>query len=816
MSRTAACCLFLALSLGTACGGDDTPEEPIEAMLGGLLVRVEATPARLQISAPTGEPLIDGLAGAPSGELWPPPMVAAAVRTTNAQYEFQAGSFKIEESGEQPWQGVTRFTDLRLDGDAIRFSMRGDDGAELGTGSIAAAGDGQVEITLTGPPDLNRTSMAFDCAADEHFLGFGGQSFDVDHRGQSVPLWVQEDGITKAPVDTYDYGIWFLVGRRHSTHTPMPIYLSSRGYALMLDTPYRSVFDMCSIDESAVRIEVWEPELRARVFYGPTPIEAVARLTEAVGRPEIPPPFAFAPWLDAIFGEVNVQRVADALRAADVAVSVIWSEDWRGGNDEGLGYVLEEDWEVDRDIYPNFETLADSLHAAGYKFLVYANTFLDSTVPVFDEAVAGGYTIQDENGDPFLFTGVKFEPSTMLDLSNPAAVEWAKGKYGAALDLGADGYMADFSEWLPVDAVLASGDSAERAHNLYPVEWARLNRELFDAKTAADGVDRLFFVRAAYLGSQPLVSVVWAGDQQTDFSEGDGMKSVIPIGIGLGVTGFPYFGHDIAGYMSQLTDQVDKELWFRWVTLGALSPVMRTHHGRDARENWNWESDAESTAHLARWSKLHIRLYPYLRAMAQQAADEGTPIFRPLALDYPEFEPGWTRTDQFMLGDRLLVFPILDRGVTTRDIELPPGSWYSLDGDSFGGGVSQVDVPVDDILVVVPAGALLALLPEEIDTLVDSTQVDVVTLADVADDRELWVWAGGTSELVEASGLSYQWDGANLSGPITSATFDGADVPIADPLVVTGPGTLVVNGGQAQLVIEGGAPDRTITIRIRS
>jgi alpha-glucosidase (family GH31 glycosyl hydrolase) len=105
--------------------------------------------------------------------------------------------------------------------------------------------------------------------------------------------------------------------------------------------------------------------------------------------------------------------------------------------------------------------------------------------------------------------------------------------------------------------------------------------------------------------------------------------------------------------MSQFTVPTSEELWFRWVTLGALSPVMRTHHGRSAKDNWNWETDAAATAHFKRWATLHIRLFPYFARLTRQALESGLPMIRPLALAYPDFEPGWTSTDQYMLGDRI-------------------------------------------------------------------------------------------------------------------------------------------------------------------
>jgi alpha-glucosidase len=379
--------------------------------------------------------------------------------------------------------------------------------------------------------------------------------------------------------------------------------------------------------------------------------------------------------------------------------------------------------------------------------------------------------------------------------------------------------MADYAEWLPTDCVLHDADPVA-FHNEYPVAFQRLTKEVFDELYAEDGVDRLFFVRSGYLGSQPLVSVMWAGDQQTDFSVGDGLPSVIPMGIGLGVTGFPYYGHDIAGYMSQLTAPTTRELFYRWTSLGALSPVMRTHHGKSAAENWNWETDPETTAHFARWANLHLRLFPYLYGLAAQAADTGLPMVRALALEHPDWEPGWTLTDQFMLGDRIVVAPVVEAGVTTRTLQLPAGTWYPLEGGGAhsigaGGDTITVDAPLEDCPAFVPAGTLLPLLPEGVDTLTTADATHVVSLADVGDDRELWLWPGGDSSWTEADGLSYTWSAAAWSGPAASVTWNGTAVPLSgDTVTVTGTGTLEVDSA-AILEVTNGSPTRQLLIRFR-
>ncbi len=805
------CSLVTVLLTGVlAACGSETAKPAATPAPTGLTAQILPKPAAFQLDAADAK----GLAASPSSTVADIAHAFAGFRYADATYEMQFGAFKITESGAQPWQQATE-----LAGGAGSFTLKDATGKVIGTGHIEDVTKGEVLLSLeSSDPKTNRSSFALTCSPNEHFLGFGGQAFDVDHRGQTVPIWVAEDGISK--VDTNDYpDEWFMVGTRHSTHTSMPIYLSSKGYALMLESNAHSVFSMCSEADDAIRIENWDKSMRIRIFHGKTPAETLELLTARLGRPKLPPAFTFAPWLDAIYGSANVRRVADKLRANHVPVSAIWTEDWRGGAGSPSDYALKENWNVDPTVYPDFTQLAEDLHKAGYKFLTYNNPFLAKGADIFQEAMDKGSEVKKPDGSPYLFTSPAFVQTGLIDFSNPAGRAWAKSVYKAGLDLGADGYMSDYCEWLPTDAILASGQTGLDAHNQYPVEAAKMNRELFDELFAKDGVDRLYFMRSAYLGSQPLVSVMWGGDQQTDWSRGDGLPSILPIGLGLGVVGFPYYGSDIAGYTSLFDAKPStKELWFRWSALGALTPVMRTHHGRSAGDNWNWEKDDETIAHLRRWAKLHIQLFPYLYGLAKEGADKGLPMMRPLALQYPQFEAGWTMRDEFMLGDRILVAPVLTEGATLRQVRLPAGNFYPLFGGAvaYGDGISTIDVPapMTEVPAFVPAGTLLVLLPETVETLVPA-ETGVGTLAAAKDDRELWLWPAGTSAWTEVGGLNYAWNAKGWDGPTKAATWNGKAVALQDGAVtVTGPGKLIVDG-KATLTVTGGVADRKLLIRLR-
>jgi len=172
------------------------------------------------------------------------------------------------------------------------------------------------------------------------------------------------------------------------------------------------------------------------------------------------------------------------------------------------------DFHCHLDLYPDFEQLAIDLHALGFAFLVYNNTFLDSSGDVYAEATGAGYGIHDSTGATYTFNSAIFDPASMLDVTNPAGVAWAMSVMTEAIAMGADGWMADFGEWQPTDAVLASGEDALAVHNRYPVDWARMNQQMLGTSDPSRPAP-LYFMRSAWIHSQPLIQVLWPGDQQT-------------------------------------------------------------------------------------------------------------------------------------------------------------------------------------------------------------------------------------------------------------------------------------------------------------
>jgi len=235
----------------------------------------------------------------------------------------------------------------------------------------------------------------------------------------------------------------------------------------------------------------------------------------------------------------------------------------------------------------------------------------------------------------------------------------------------------------------------------------------------------------------------------------------------MGLSGVSRWGSDIGGFFSLAGPQLDDELLIRWVQLGAVSGVMRTERDGIAIPSYvrPQVEDAAQIGNWRRYTKLRTQLYPYIVAADREYSRSGLPIMRHLVLAYPDDPAAADREDEFLFGPDLLVAPVLTPGATTRDAYLPSGDWidfwravafdsaegsFVLGGADVlpGGGVHTVPAPLDELPLMVRAGAVLAMLPADVDTLADygAGAPGLVRLADRQRALQLIAFPRGTSE----------------------------------------------------------------------
>ncbi|MFE4645960.1 glycoside hydrolase family 31 protein, partial [Streptomyces sp. NPDC056730] len=209
------------------------------------------------------------------------------------------------------------------------------------------------------------------------------------------------------------------------------------------------------------------------------------------------------------------------------------------------------------------------------------------------------------------------------------------------------------------------GDHRE-AHNVYGLTMARAGYE---------GLRRLrpderpfLFSRSGWAGMQRYGGT-WSGDVSTGWP---GLRASLSLVLGLGLCGVPYSGPDVGGFDGNPTP----ELYLRWFQLGAYLPLFRTHAAIDAGRREPWEFGPEVLEHARAALGGRERLRPYFVTLAQLARLTGAPYARPVWWGSPEDRALRDCEDTFLLGDALLVAPVLERGTDRRAVRLPRGRWY--------------------------------------------------------------------------------------------------------------------------------------------
>ena len=238
--------------------------------------------------------------------------------------------------------------------------------------------------------------------------------------------------------------------------------------------------------------------------------------------------------------------------------------------------------------------------------------------------------------------------------------------------------------------------------------------------------------RNGYAGMQRYASFLWSGDV---YSTWETLKTHIPIALNTALSGIPYWGTDIGGFVP--TPEFTAELYLRWFQFGAFCPLFRCH-GRTwkLRLPWGWNTgdpgpveirnyggaaipdssqlhDARVEPICRKYLELRYRMLPYLYSAVHECATTGMPIMRPLWLHFPDDPKAVECSDQYLWGKNILVAPVVEKGATTRHVYLPPGAWYDFWTHERVEGGREISRPVDleTIPLYVREGSILPLGP---------------------------------------------------------------------------------------------------------
>ncbi|MBQ3662989.1 MAG: alpha-glucosidase [Clostridia bacterium] len=540
---------------------------------------------------------------------------------------------------------------------------------------------GGVELTLKGEEGW-AYEFRLSAIKGEAVFGGGEQYRKTDLRGERVVNFVSEHIKASTVIEKALLPRSLYREKNHSeigSYAPMPVFVTDRGRLFLFDTAsdgvsrfekdyYSMTFDAC-------------PE-KVTLLCGETYEELERLLASRVQNRQYLPDWCHDGMILGVQGgtETVLKKVQSMLNAG-AKVCAVWCQDWSGDLRTPMGKQVWWNWEVSDQLYPDLRGAIQKLRNEGVRFLAYINPYLVRDSRLYKECHEKGYLITRKDGSVYHIKSTTFDAG-MIDLTNPDAVRYVKDELikKNMLDFGISGWMADFGEYLPVDCVLHDGDPA-KLHNLWPVLWAKVNREAVEEYGAEDA---MFFSRSGYVGIQTYAPILWNGDQHTDLTKDYGMPCVMPASFSLGFSGVPMVHCDIGGFFSFGKMKRNDELFIRWMEMGSLSLLMRSH---ESIRPWaNSQFDAPGvTPHTVRLTKLHSMLKPYI-AHCAKLAGKGVQVMRP---DFWNEMTFTAHRDEYAyyLGDDLFVCPVIERRAKRRKVILPKGEWRHLwTGEAYEGG----------------------------------------------------------------------------------------------------------------------------------
>jgi alpha-glucosidase (family GH31 glycosyl hydrolase) len=379
-------------------------------------------------------------------------------------------------------------------------------------------------------------------------------------------------------------------------------------------------------------------------------------------------------WIELMYDQAQlpIQRYADRILAEGYPPGVLMIDDsWQQANGT---------WEFHPGRFANPKGMVARLHAQGFAVMLWVCPFISPDTAVFRELEGRRLLLRDRAGETAVrrwWNGL----SAVLDLTHPEAVAWLRGRLDHLVTAyGVDGFKFDAGDPLFYRADDQAHVCGHRA--MQTDAWARFGLSY-----------PLNEYRSCYgLGGQALAQRL--RDKNHAWDDTAGLGTCIPNALAMGLVGYPFLCPDMIGggeinSLRSHADSIDQELVVRYAQCAALFPMMQF-----SVAPWRILSP-EHAALCLEAARLHVAHAPLILDLARHAACTGDPIMRHLAWAEPDGGHEPVR-DQFMLGDDLLIAPVVERGARVRLVRLPRGHWRDDRGILHAGGQTvQLDAPLD-------------------------------------------------------------------------------------------------------------------------
>lgn len=638
----------------------------------------------------------------------------------NGMGTFESGlsNYSVSESSNEIVVSTSELQ-VKIQKEPYRMSIYEEDGKTLIAKEYDPTANRTAGWLTDGANKIDKVENHFYTPTKEEFYGFGERYNQFGKRGTEV--------------DTYVYNQYRNQGDR--AYLAVPFFLNTNGYGVLVNSTYYSKFKLATVknDMYSFTTDTGGKETSMMDYYfihGSDLTDVISNYTDITGKPEMLPKWAFGLWMSA--NEWDRQsEVENAVAQAnnyDIPATAMVLEQW---SDEHTFYAfngaqytpVSGDKVLDYEDYtfggkwPDPKAMVDNIHNNNIKVLMWQIPVLKYTDYAYeqkdnDEAymINQGYAVENADGTPYRVPENKwFGNSLLLDFTNQQATDWWMSKRAYLFDdIGIDGFKTDGGEMVwGRNVTFSNGKKGDEMRNQYPNEYIRAYDEFAKSKQS----DALTFSRAGTTGSQEH-GIFWAGDQTSTFSA---FRDAIRAGLSANTSGIPFWGWDLAGFTGSFPTA---ELYKRATTMSAFSPIMQFHSEKaspdisEERSPWNVASrtgDQTVIDTFSKYTNTRMNLLPYIYSEAKKSSDQGIPLMKSLAIEYPEDTNTHDISDQYMFGDSLLISPVVEKGATSRDLYLPEGEWIDFFYGSQRPGNQTItyNAGVDDIPVFVKPGSIL-------------------------------------------------------------------------------------------------------------
>lgn len=549
-----------------------------------------------------------------------------------------------------------------------------------------------MRVTATvNDENAQNVSFAFKSYINESFYGFGGRRRTLDQKGNTIYSWTQ-DAMAQNSLFT-EYSL-------NRAYGPQALFYSSANYGFLVENSELTRFYMGNDRDDAWKVAISSSRTTFVVSAGDYR-QNIENITAINGRHRAIPDWAKG----FIFAHRSqIRLLSESKPGVYFRDSMEHLKRLTELGIETSGYLIEA-WASSANITRQelYQLLAElkrlNIKPLTYMRMMVTDDSLNTEDPeIYYHAYDNGYMPTRDDGSPYSYSLI-MAPTSVIDYSNPQAAAWWEDRLKDMLDLGSEGFMFDFGEQVRPDMHFHNGETGRSMHNRLPVLGSMVTARIVDDYERANpGRNILFFTRANYTGrpgSPAYEHAQFLGDNTQTWDADTGIKSVLPDILNRGLGGAFNATTEIAGYWDTF-GVADKELFIRWTQLATFASLFRLHNSPFTRLATPWSFDAETVRIFKSMLALRKKALPYMNILWETAAANGLPLWRPMWLEFPGDKRFRNEMGQFMLGGRVLVAPVLDRGKRINSVLLPEGCWqYMITKKVYSGGQTvYVEAPL--------------------------------------------------------------------------------------------------------------------------